>query len=481
MNKTASVLNFGIKELVKHFSISSRWLYEEDNRFDATTYAKGAFQALDLIEACKYPKKLFGSVCGVIWHPVQNQARSNFKRIYTKKEHGVPFVSSRDMFSLPLRPERHLSKLMPKLGDLMVKEGWLVISRSGTIGNVLYINKRLAACAISDHAIRIEPISNPAGYLYAFLSTSFGQAIIAKGAYGSTVDEIEPKHLASIPVPQPPPNIQEGISSKIKEAYKLRDEANDCLDEADKLLHELLGLTPFSEEDIEYFGSSNNPRAFSISSSELRGRFDANHHVPLVRSVIHKLEKGTYPLIRLEDANATVYQPPRFKRVYVDADNGIPFFQPSFVPLFRPYNYDYLSKTANADIMQACMLAQDSIIITRSGTAARVTLVTEELSKWVGSDDLIRVTPGNLFDSGFLTAFFLTPFARHQILGQVYGGVVDHVDEHHISSVLCPRVPKAKQLKVANLVRKAYKNKDEANKLEDEAIASVESLIRNGR
>ena len=33
----------------------------------------------------------------------ENQARSNFKRIYTTEEHGVPFVSSRDMFFFPLQ------------------------------------------------------------------------------------------------------------------------------------------------------------------------------------------------------------------------------------------------------------------------------------------------------------------------------------------------------------------------------------------
>jgi|RhiMetdeSRZDD1v2_1073273.scaffolds.fasta_scaffold160333_2 hypothetical protein len=40
----------------RHFSISSKWLYEEDSRFDATTYAQGAFDILDELEACAFPK-----------------------------------------------------------------------------------------------------------------------------------------------------------------------------------------------------------------------------------------------------------------------------------------------------------------------------------------------------------------------------------------------------------------------------------------
>jgi type I restriction enzyme S subunit len=166
---------------VKQFLVNSQWLYSGDTRFDATSYATGGFQALESIAACPYPKASLGSLCGTMWHPVQNQARSNFKRIYTEEGFGLAFVSSRDMFFYPLRPERFLSKAMKKLGDLLVPQGWLLVSRSGTVGNVLYVGRTLAECAISDHAIRIEPARVPAGYLYALLSSRYGQALIARG------------------------------------------------------------------------------------------------------------------------------------------------------------------------------------------------------------------------------------------------------------------------------------------------------------
>jgi type I restriction enzyme, S subunit len=81
------------------------------------------------------------------------------------------------------------------------------------------------------------------------------------------------------------------------------------------------------------------------------------------------------------------------------------------------------------------------------------------------------------YDSGFLTAFFLTPYAKHQILAQVYGGVVDHVDEDHIADVFCPNVPMAEQQPIGNLIRFAFESRDKANTLEDEAIAELEAII----
>jgi type I restriction enzyme S subunit len=481
MNRTATAFAANPYERnIKQFSLTSNWLYEEDSRFDATTYAEAAFSVLASLKASRLPKELLGTLCGTIWHPVQNQARSNFKRIYTKAEHGVGFVSSRSMFAFPQRPEKFLSKRMPKLADLMVPEGWLLVSRSGTVGNVLLVNRTLAALAITDHAIRVEPAHVFAGYLYAFMASRFGQPLIARGIYGSTVDELEPKHIARIPVPLLPREMREDIHTRIVQAYDLRAEANAILDLADKELHDAMGVSPFTEDDIEYLGAQQDPRAFGIASTDLGSRFDATNHIPIVRSVHHKLEKGAFRLIRLGDTDTRIFQPGRFKRIYVeDAVQGVPFFQPSYVSLFRANQNDFISRKANASELGDCMLKENSILITRSGTAGKACLVTGDLTGWAGSDDLIRLFPETQFDPGYLTAFFLTPFARHQVLAQLYGGVVDHVDVEHVANVLCPDVPIEKQKIVGAKVGQAYKKKDEANSKERETVAELEQLIHD--
>lgn len=467
--------SFDYRPDVRHFSVGSHWLYEEDSRFDATTYESGAYLALDAIEACAHPKQPIGAVCGTIWHPVQNQARSNFKRIYTKKEHGIPFVSSRDMFFLPLRPRRFLSYRMPKLNDLRVPEGWLLLSRSGTVGNLLYVNRSLGECAISDHAIRIEPTKVPAGYLYAFLSGSYGRPIIAKGAYGATVDELEPKHISAIPLPLPPDPVQRSIHSKIVRAYKLRDEVNELLDEAESSLYKLFGVSPFTEEDIEYLGDADGPRAFSVSSAELGDRFDATNHVPLARSVIHKLGKSRYPLIRLGNVCSSIYIPARFKRDYVLGDNGVPYLLPSQLQPMRPYGLKALS-VGQATRSPDYLLEEGRLLLTTDGTVGVVHPVTRRMAGWFGSNNMARLWDERT-DMGYLYAFLATPYGVHQIRKDIYGGVIDHIDKGHIASVLIPDVPLGKQAPIGDLVRVAFEKKDRANDLEDQAIAEAEAVI----
>lgn len=309
-------------EPIKWLAISASYILQDDCRLDASAYSIEKFDALQKINSCKQIKSNLGSLCGTIWHPVQNQARSNFKRIYTHRDHGDPYVGSREMFFFPLRPEKFLSRAFPKLQELRVPEGWLLLSRSGTVGNILYCSKKLARYLITDHAIRIEPARIPAGYLYAFLACRYGQPLLINSTYGSTVSELEPKHIAALPVPIASNEIQQKIHNLIIEAYRLRDHANDLLDQADRMLHEALGLDPFDEKDVEYLGAKGDPKAFTITAVELGGRFDASNHVPIARSVLHKLEKCRIPLSRLGNSCVSIFIPARFKRNYVEVNQG---------------------------------------------------------------------------------------------------------------------------------------------------------------
>jgi type I restriction enzyme, S subunit len=462
---------------VCQFSIGSKWLYKADSRFDAAAYSEGAFRALEEIEACGYPTESLGQLCGTIWHPVQTQARSNFKRIYTKPEHGVPFVSSRNMFSLPLRPEKFLSRKMKKLDDLMIPRGWVLVSRSGTVGNVLFINKALEKCAISDHTIRIEPVGIPSGYLYAFLASRFGKAFISSSTYGSTVDELEPKHLAPISIPLPPKEIQQSIHKKILRAYALRDRANQLFDKAEQELYELLGINPFTEDDVEYLGSESDPRAFEISSSELVDRLDATHHVPVVRSALHKLSQSKFELIQLGSKVKQVYVAPRFARIYVEKEFGTPLLQGSQLLSMRPYDMKYISN-AKTQKIERWIIQSGWVLVTCSGTIGRIAVSSSNQDGWAASQHILRIIPeDNSTHPGFLAAFLSTPYGQHQLKAKIYGGVVDELTAEDTEVILIPDVPYSEQIPIGETVVRVYELRDEANAVEDEAIAELEALI----
>jgi type I restriction enzyme S subunit len=465
---------------IHHFAVHSSWFHTGDYRLDARTYAGGSAEVITALEASGLPLEPIQSLCGTMWHPVQTQARTNFKRIYTDREHGVPFVSSRSMFGFPLRPERFLSRRMQKLSDLMVPEGWLVVSRSGTVGNPLYINKSLARCAISDHAIRIEPTRVPAGYLYAFLSTSSGQVLMAKNIFGSTVEELEPKHIGSILLPRLGSREDE-IHNQIVQAYSLRDRGNEVLDAVEQDLYTLLGVDAFSERDVEYLGRSLAPRAFAISSESLKDRLDASYYLPVVRSVHHKLRAGKYPLVRLGDRVSRIYVAPRFARIYVPAEYGVPFLQGSQMPLMRQYNLQYISRSRTRRL-ENWIIDAGWMLVTCSGTIGRVAVSTQNQAGWAASQHILRVVPDpGQYLPGFLWAFLSTDYGQHQLRSKIYGGVVDELTESDMAEVMVPDVPVSFQRDIDDVVRNAYETRDTAQALEAKAIRAVEDAIRNNQ
>lgn len=74
-----------------------------------------------------------------------------------------------------------------------------------------------------------------------------------------------------------------------------------------------------------------------------------------------------------------------------------------------------------------------------------------------------------------------TPYGFHQLTREIYGGVVDHIEESHIESVFVPDSPKAIQTVIGERVVRAVEKKDEATEIEENAIRRVEAALQNRR
>ena len=261
----------------EHFGVSSASLFSGDRLLQARSYAIGALRARNEIKSCGLPVLPVGNCVGAMFHLTQNQARSNFKRIWADSGEGPPFMTPSEMFFFRPKRTRFLSHDMPKLGEMMPQQGTIMMTRSGTAGYPVLVNETLAAFAISDDAIRILPNKVPIVYVYAFLASKYGQALVTTDQYGATVKHIEPKHVAVIPMPLAPRTMQQRTHEAIFRAYRTRDEANTLLDNADEALHRHLELPKFDASQIDYIEPGSNegalpvPQAFTVSSVHLAG------------------------------------------------------------------------------------------------------------------------------------------------------------------------------------------------------------------
>lgn len=156
-----------------------------------------------------YEWKSLDEVCSNISRP------DIFKRYYVKN--GITFLGGADIFLATPDSEKRLSKTKTEnISQLAIKEGTILLPRSGTIGNVAWAHAGHAQKLASEDVIRLLPNDIlRAGYVYAFLASKYGKLLIQRYIFGSVIQHVEPPHLKLIPVPIIDQKTMDDIHDKI--------------------------------------------------------------------------------------------------------------------------------------------------------------------------------------------------------------------------------------------------------------------------
>lgn len=402
-----------------------------------------------------------------------------FKRIYVRSEYGVPFLSSSDIISLKPETERYLSrKYTQNLDKLLVQKWDILISCSGTIGNVSLASEYLAGKALSQHAIRLRSHNaDLAGYITAFLRTKYGRLQLSQESYGSVIVHIEPKHLQRVLIPDLPSIRKIAIGRLMCEAGELRDQANNLLDEADRLLHERLNL-PYLK-DITPKG--NESCISKIKASQLQGRLEGSFHNPQAIIAEKRLHELNIEITTIGDPRVTkeVRAITKFrKRTYVEK-GGIPLLSSKQLFQIDPIDVKGLAKGAHEKDLPEIQLKENMILVTCSGTIGRVQIVPHYMKNWTSSQDSIRVISCLEINSGFIYSWLSSDYGECLIKRQTYGSVITHIDREMLASIPIPLPQKTIRDEIGNLVLTANQLRDQAWKKEQEAITKLESLINS--
>lgn len=464
------------KRKLQSYSLTTHWVVEGDKRLDAGFYANEVFAALTAIEASPYPNRTLAdpSVTTEIYWP------SRFKRIYTQDPgKGWPFLQASEALMFRPKPEKYIAigHAPSKVQDYFALPGSIVMTRSGSVGRCRLVTKGLARYFLSDDLLRIAPVI-PAGYLYAFLCSALAQPLLTRERYGATV-HLEPQHIGKIPIPILPGSQQEAIHKRIQQAYELRDEANGLLDQAEELLYSELGLSKLVQLASPATSTKPNAVTFAVSSRILEGRLDASYHNPVAQAAVAALRKSKYRLRRLGDLAQRIHIPPRFKRIYVERELGIPFLQGSHVPLIKPFDLKFLSRRVHSKL-EPWIVEKGWVLITCSGTIGRIALVPTPLHGWAASQHIARViTVHPQAHQGYIAAYLMSQFGQKQLTSKIHGAVVDELTELDIGAIWIPEPPSEVQGKIGDLAVAAFEKKEEANTIEQEAISGLEAVVTN--
>lgn len=461
-------------------SVSVAQINSNQNRLDASAYNIIAMNALTTVRKNKYGWIYLWSDKGLIdkaYYP------GRYKRIYCNQHNGIPFFLPSQLDEIYPKPTKYVSR---KTADLLtndyIKSNMLLISRSGTIGKCTISSKATVGKLFSDDVIRITfKDEYDLGYVYTFFNTQIGLSILQSNNYGAVIDHIEPEHLQNIPIPNAPKEIKKEIHKLIVESYDLRDQSNDLIDKAQQMLYKELELPEISAIKPKLYTDGAGFRNYTIKISQSDGRLDASYHLPEVNSVIDAISHNASEVTTLGDKRISkkIILAGIFKRVYVDSTNGVPFLGGRDIMQLSPKTEKYLSINAHKDrIEKELSVFENYILISDRGTIGKIQIVPKHWNGWAVSQNVIKLVPqSNL--AGYIYTYLTTELAQILIKREIYGSVVDMIDDANVAHIPIPLLKNEEiQKQINDMVLYANDLRYQAYLKEQKALALMNDLLK---
>ena len=213
-----------------------------------------------------------------------------------------------------------------------------------------------------------------------------------------------------------------------------------------------------------------------LSDSDLR--LDASFHLsdgPVTKIL---LKRSPYSTTTLSIESESIYTGNIFKRVYVDNNiSGFPFLTPSDMMKVNIDGNKFVSRKHTKN-REKLTIKKDWILVSCSGTLGNTVYTNEDFHNRVATHDLIRIIPNDKnVKRGFLYSYLSSRFGYGLLTQASYGGVVKHIEPHHIQDLPIPILPNDKQEKIHNLILDSAHFREQATVLLNKAIECFEERI----
>lgn len=459
--------------------VRSTWIVREGRRLDCGPYLSGALDARVRLERLPGVRELH---CLTRGHEGGIYNGPKFARRYVSAPaHGVPFLSSSTMLRADFTHTDLLKKTharSSRLAHLRIEEGTTLVSCSGTIGRMVYARPEMHGLWSSQDAIKIVPdptLVRP-GYLYAFLSGRFGAPLLTAGTYGAIVQHIEPQHVAQIPVPLAPDNVQEEAHRLVTEAGVMRTEASAELRSVIREIEEAAGLPPLDPRS-----GVASPDTALVRASVLGGRLDGLFHGNWHRAVLGPLR--ALPAARrttVGELADRVFWPPMFRRIRVeDPQFGLPFFSTAALLRADPDAAYLLAERTSG--FEKLRVDEKTVLVPASGQLhgiiGHVVLPCGDVVGGTVTHDAIRLVGSSETCAGYLFACLSSEYGRRQLKARACGSSIPHLDGAAVAGVVLPRIGDARMEELGRRAFAVRTARHDAIAREREARALVEHWI----
>jgi hypothetical protein len=459
--------------------VTSAWLNLNGRRLDSSPYVSGAAEAKVLLSQLAAKTKplqelTLGGKEGLI------NAGRIARTWVDDPAYGIPFLSSTDILQADLSNVSLITKKAVQLNPrLIIREGWTLITRSGSIGRMAYCRPDMSGMACTEDVLRVVPDPNKIlpGYLYAYLSSRFGVPQVIGGTYGTIIQHIEQHHIEDLPVPIAPGEVQLKVHKLIQEMASLRAEGIAAYRKATTSIFDSLGI----EDPPRHKWLSDNRKLAFFVTTVSPITFRASSYDPRYLELCSLLQQHQYSKL------GELCDPQHFKsgivfrRIDAEGEFAVRLIGQREAFQIRPEGR-WISRKSIEGL--GLIVPPGTTMIAAHGTLGetelycRSTYVIERTAQYAFSGDFVRCIPldGKILP-GYLFAF-LRSEAAFRILRCISVGSKQQA--HHpylLWHIPVPRMGAEKEQEIHALVEAGAQALDRSLQLEEDAWHAVEGWI----
>jgi type I restriction enzyme S subunit len=451
---------------MKLLNIKNSWFSESDLRLDASYHLSDGPITKIKLKKSPYESTTLSAVSDEIF------SGNIFKRIFVSSEdYGWKYLTGSDMVKSDINSDKYISKkYTSKLEKLRIHKDWILITCSGTIGNIAFTNDDFDGRIGTHDLIRVIPNDNQVlkGFLYAYLSSNYGKGLLTQSSYGGVVQHIEPHHIENLSIPVFPKEKQKEVHNLILEASQLKVTANKFLNDA---------VNKF-EEKIEVSKTHLGFQYDKIKSSSLKSfhnRLDSQYQL-LWKSLL-KEQKYSIEYTPILELAKKIFVGGRGKRMYVN--NGISFLSSSDMMLYNPKrNCKKVSK--NTPGLKTMLVSKYDILISRSGTVGNTVIVGDDLSNTAISEHALRlVIDKDKVLPNYVFCYLKTTHGKRCLEASSFGSVIITLNEDLIGNIDLPIIDKESMDLINEKIENYISKMDLSTKKENQAIDLIEKEIES--
>lgn len=437
-----------------------------DRRMDAETYLSSGFGIRRAIERCPSGWVPLGDVAR-FWAPPR------IKQVLVDPSEGVPYLNTSQVFEIRPSPRKWLAmEKTSKATSRLARQGTILVMASASPGRSTLVTAAHENAVLSHHFMRVEP-KEPrlSGWLYGFLRSPQGFAMLSGSQYASIIRHIEPHHVAALPIPTVEAAVAQDFERRVARIVELRNDSFRYAEEADRRFAAAVG-------PVE---TSMTEEGFTVQSGELsqgRRRLDAAFHTPTATAIAANFRRS----VRLRDVACRIWWMPRFRRFY--GDGGVPYISADELFTVNPQGNRRILVRPD-DNHQDYYVRAGWLLMACSGQVyglnGSVTMATPRHENVFFSHDLIRIIPDeSKIRRGFLmVALTHRTHGRPLLIRAAYGTSIPHLDPGDVADFPVVRLTSKIENAIADLVDASIAARDEADAIEQELSEDAGEIVRS--